>query len=334
MYNIICELGSSLYHTVVIANVWGHVYIHTIQGLSSYEAYLRYPAEVMELQDLDGLVSGGTTAVVAIIFKRRLHIANVGDSRALLVRQLPEGDMITERLSVDHVVENQTELERLSAIGFDPVVLQRSGRLGSQENTRSIGDYCLKQGYRDLDSIWYVGLDSCVANVVILICLCSPQSCHWASRYSNTLCLLCGYWPHIQVPDFDVWWSVQSDWVPPPSSQTRWWWPAVPFDLEACYRMPCPRLLQSCWTYSNQNQYCPWGYLPSVCQQRPAFSRGSPVSQERWHVSDYLPVWSHLMNFVQLFLICNYCCYWFWLALITGIPQRKVTLCDAIMPLH
>ena len=130
----------------------------------------------MELQDLEGLVSGGTTAVVAVILNKKLHIANVGDSRALLVRQLPDGHMFTEQLSVDHVVENEAELQRLSAVGLDPDQLRKSGRLGSQENTRSIGDYCLKQGYKDVDTIWYVGLDSYIAGFVNLF-LCSLQSC-------------------------------------------------------------------------------------------------------------------------------------------------------------
>lgn len=134
----------------------GYTYMYSLQGLSSYQAYLKYPSEVTELQELDELVSGGTTAVIAILLNKTLHIANVGDSRAFLVRQVPDGHMIIEQVSVDHGVENKAELERLSAVGLDRDQLQSSGRLGSQENTRSIGDYCLKEGYKDVDSIRYV----------------------------------------------------------------------------------------------------------------------------------------------------------------------------------
>ena len=115
-----------------------------LQCRSSYEAYLQYPVEVSELQELKGLLSGGTTVVLAVIINDRLHIANVGDSRALLVRELNDGNLDLEQLSTDHGVDNDNELARLVAIGLDGEQLRKSGRLGSQENTRSIGDYCLQ----------------------------------------------------------------------------------------------------------------------------------------------------------------------------------------------
>lgn len=108
-----------------------------------------------ELQELEASVSGGTTVVVAVIFQEKLYVANVGDSRALLVRQLSDGLLYMEQLSDDHGVENELELARLEIIGLDREELRRSGRLGSQENTRSIGDYSIKEGYKDVDAIRY-----------------------------------------------------------------------------------------------------------------------------------------------------------------------------------
>ena len=123
--------------------------------MKSYEAQMIFPTEVARLQQLESHVSGGCTAVIAVITKKRLFVANAGDSRAILVYQ--EHGQLTLRvrqLSEDHGVENDQEIQRLAAIGLDPEKLKKSGRLGTQENTRSIGDYSIKGGYKDVDVIW------------------------------------------------------------------------------------------------------------------------------------------------------------------------------------
>lgn len=50
-------------------------------------------------------------------------------------------------------MENPNELERLARLGLDTNVLKHNGRLGTQENTRSIGDYNIKRGYQDVDAL-------------------------------------------------------------------------------------------------------------------------------------------------------------------------------------
>ena len=40
---------------------------------------------------------------------------------------------------------------RLACLGLDVTQIQRNHRVGNQENTRSIGDYCVKGGYKDFD---------------------------------------------------------------------------------------------------------------------------------------------------------------------------------------
>ena len=119
--------------------------------MKSYEAYQRFPDAVARLEKLEPLLSGGCTAVVAGICGNSLCVANVGDSRAVVVYWGPNGTLETQQLSTDHDVKNEDELKRLERLGLDPEALKRSGRLGPHENTRSIGDYNIKGGYKSVD---------------------------------------------------------------------------------------------------------------------------------------------------------------------------------------
>ena len=66
--------------------------------------------------------------------------------------------LIIEQLSVDHNTSNDGELRRLAECGLDPATLRRARRLGYQQNTRSIGDYSIKGGYADVETIRLVGV--------------------------------------------------------------------------------------------------------------------------------------------------------------------------------
>lgn len=121
--------------------------------MNSYQAYLTYPVEVARLQELEPKVSGGTTVVIAVVCGKTLYIANAGDSRAVLVNENEKGIQQIVQLSEDHGIDNIDELKRLVDLGLDRDQLQRAGRLGSHENTRSIGDYSIKAGYKDVDTL-------------------------------------------------------------------------------------------------------------------------------------------------------------------------------------
>ena len=103
------------------------------------------------LQELEPKLTGGCTAVLAILIRDKLYVANVGDSRALLVEEMPNGTLEVRQLTRDHSVESEEELRRLEGVGLDPKELIRTGRLGMHENTRSIGDYSIKRGYKEVD---------------------------------------------------------------------------------------------------------------------------------------------------------------------------------------
>ena len=121
--------------------------------MKSYEAHITFPIEVARLQQLESQISGGCTAVVAVVKQDVIYVANVGDSRAILVYETSDGALQVSQLSEDHDVQNEGELKRLSKLGLDRRELKKSGRLGTQENTRSIGDYSIKGGFRDVDVI-------------------------------------------------------------------------------------------------------------------------------------------------------------------------------------
>lgn len=121
--------------------------------MKSYQAQQMYPMEVSELQKLEPKITGGCTAVLAVIANKHLYVANVGDSRAILIRERPDGTLSAHQLSVDHCVQNEEELSRLEQLGLSRENLKRAGRLGMQENTRSIGDYYIKEGYKDVDTL-------------------------------------------------------------------------------------------------------------------------------------------------------------------------------------
>ena len=67
------------------------------------------------------------------------------------LQQLTCFNIFHVQLSVDHVTNNKEELERLAKLGLDIQQILRNRRIGNQENTRSIGDYGVKGGYKDFD---------------------------------------------------------------------------------------------------------------------------------------------------------------------------------------
>lgn len=88
----------------------------------------------------------------------------MGDSRVLIIKERANGTLVAEQLTQDDGVENEGELRRLELLGLKREDLLKAGRLGTQENTRSIGDYYIKEGYRDVDSLryaWNFQLISC-----------------------------------------------------------------------------------------------------------------------------------------------------------------------------
>jgi len=61
----------------------------------------------------------------------------VGDTQAVVARQLPDGQLKAIPLTVDHVLDNEDEMLRLSHLGLDPAKMM--GALAPQGYTRCLG---------------------------------------------------------------------------------------------------------------------------------------------------------------------------------------------------
>lgn len=122
-------------------------------GLNSYETYQKFPDLVDKLNALNCELSAGTSAVVALVYRGRLYVANVGDSRALLCKTDSNQVLRVIQLSVDHDLRNEDELLRLSQLGLDVESIRQGSHLGNQENTRCLGNYLVKGGYREFEEL-------------------------------------------------------------------------------------------------------------------------------------------------------------------------------------
>jgi len=121
------------------------------EGISFYQASQKYPSLIHRLQELDLEIQGGTSALVAIVQNDHLYVANVGDSVALLCTKDKDGRYHAQKLSEDHTVHSEKELQRLANIGLDIVALQTSGGIANLETTRSLGDFRVKGGYKEYE---------------------------------------------------------------------------------------------------------------------------------------------------------------------------------------
>ena len=122
-------------------------------GLNSYETYQKFPHLVDKLNALNCELSAGTSAVLTLIYSGKLYVANVGDSRALLCKTDSNQVLRVVQLSVDHDLRNEDELLRLSHLGLDIDSIRQGSHLGNQENTRCLGNYLVKGGYKEFEEL-------------------------------------------------------------------------------------------------------------------------------------------------------------------------------------
>ncbi|XP_032523505.2 TGF-beta-activated kinase 1 and MAP3K7-binding protein 1-like [Danaus plexippus] len=129
---------------------------HNAQMSQNYNSILK------RLKEIDQHLSGGATVVVALVHHNKLFVANVGETRALLCRTDDNGVLRVIQLTVDHSLNNEDELLRLSHLGLDVNKFRNAQYLGNQTGTRCLGNYLVKGLYRA-----FPGLGSATSDPVI-----------------------------------------------------------------------------------------------------------------------------------------------------------------------
>lgn len=156
-------------------------------GLTPYETYQKYPDLVDKLNALNCELSAGTSAVVALVYRGRLYVANVGDSRALLCKTDSNQVLRVVQLSVDHDLRNEDELLRLSQLGLDVESIRQGSHLGNQENTRCLGNYLVKGGYREFEELTASRAEPIIAEPEIHGSIELDESCRFLLLMSRGL---------------------------------------------------------------------------------------------------------------------------------------------------
>lgn len=91
-----------------------------------YRSHQQKAREAAAQQAAPGLADelGGTTALVAMLLGDVLHVANIGDCRAVLCRRNEDGQPEAIALSTDHTPE--LEMARINATGYEVSLMSPS----------------------------------------------------------------------------------------------------------------------------------------------------------------------------------------------------------------
>ncbi|XP_067936727.1 TGF-beta-activated kinase 1 and MAP3K7-binding protein 1-like [Watersipora subatra] len=130
------------------------------------------------LRVVDEQLSSGTSALVALILKNQLYVANVGNSRALLC-STESGKLRVSLLNDDHTLENECEVQRLADLGLPIETIRNSKKFGQQLYTRCIGDYSVKGGYRDNEQMSAASSEPVIAEPDLEEPICIDSTCNF-----------------------------------------------------------------------------------------------------------------------------------------------------------
>ncbi|KAB0795309.1 hypothetical protein PPYR_08057 [Photinus pyralis] len=149
------------------------------QGLNLYQAYQEVPDVVEKIKRINIELSSGTTAAIALLYNNKLFVANVGNSRVLLCQTDLNSVLKVLQLSIDHDLRNEDELLRLHQIGMNMDYLRKCSHLGNQENTRCLGNYLIKGGYKEFDDLKVSTQEPVVAEPEIIGGIPLDESCQF-----------------------------------------------------------------------------------------------------------------------------------------------------------
>ncbi|KAI4460907.1 protein phosphatase 2c [Holotrichia oblita] len=155
------------------------------EGLNNYEAYKQVPQVVENIKRINYELSSGATAAIALIYNNKLYIANVGTCRVLLCLTDSNSVLKVVQLSVDHNLRNEDELLRLSQIGINAANLRRCTHLGNQGNTRCLGNYLVKGGYKEFEDLVEAKQEPVISEPDIIGGITLDESCRFLLMMSS-----------------------------------------------------------------------------------------------------------------------------------------------------
>lgn len=97
-----------------------------------------YARETDDIQRYNELIKGRATALIALIYDNKLFVANLGDSRAVIVKQV-NGEHNAIQMSNWHDPTDRDEQKRLQELGLNYIATP----------TRCFGDFFRKGGYKE-----------------------------------------------------------------------------------------------------------------------------------------------------------------------------------------
>lgn len=153
--------------------------LYRIEGISSYEAYKEMPQVVEEIKKINYILSSGTAVALALIYNNKLFVANVGNCRVLLCKSDPNSVLKVVQLTIDHDLKNEDELLRLSKLGIKLQDLRKHCHLGNQENTRCLGNYLVKGGYKEFEDLCMASQEPVIAEPDICGGIQIDESCRF-----------------------------------------------------------------------------------------------------------------------------------------------------------
>uniref|UniRef100_A0A915A4D4 PPM-type phosphatase domain-containing protein n=2 Tax=Parascaris univalens TaxID=6257 RepID=A0A915A4D4_PARUN len=115
---------------------------HIGETLARRCALQMYPSGDEDIEKYNAQINGFATAAIALLYDKRLFVANLGDSRAIIVKQL-NGDLSAIQMSKWHDPTDVEERVRLSNIRAENI----------EPPTRCFGDFFRKGGYKENPSL-------------------------------------------------------------------------------------------------------------------------------------------------------------------------------------
>lgn len=167
-------------------------YIENYDGMIAERTSLQYQLRTLNetqvsqnqnilarLKEIDVHLSGGAAVVIALVHNNKLFVAHVGDTRALLGKTDDNFVLRVVQLTVDHSLNNEDELLRLSQLGLDVNKLRNAQYLGNQTGTRCLGNYLVKGLYKAFPTISAASSEPVIATPEINGPIMLDESCRF-----------------------------------------------------------------------------------------------------------------------------------------------------------